>query len=513
MSLSCVNICAGYGADSVLRDVSLELHPGEVLGIRGASGCGKTTLMRVLAGTLAPRDGSVAVDGRTLPAKPTAEMRRAHAAQVTLVQQLPEQQLFAATVYDEVAFGPRNLGVCDAELDARVDEALAAVGLDAQAIGNTSPFAHSGGERRRIAIADMLAMQAPYLLLDEPTAGLDPRGRAQLMARLRACAQAGTGIVVVSHDERALADLCDRVLTLEGGRLTDDVNDINGDSIDECTENADTPMAADPAVNASTFAFGAYRPGFTLAHRLHPAVKIVFCLLFLIAAFVAQGAVALAAVAVTAGIALAASGTMPRQILRSLKPFAWIMLFVLAFNALFTASGAALLQLGPVALTTGGLAFGATSVLRFTLVLLGTSTLMATTSPTQLADGAAILLRPLARAGAHIDDLVLALQLTLRFVPLLSQELARIKAAQEARLADFSAASPFARARAYVPVIVPLFAGALRRSETLALAIQNREYGAHPGTPRTCIRTYPIAGTDIAALAASVALLIAALFL
>ena len=501
MSLTCSNITVLYPeADAcTLHDVSLEVMPGSVIGIVGASGCGKSTLLRVLAGALDAQAGSVEVDGVALGTNPTADELRAHRKTVALVQQRPELQFFATNVFDEVGFGPRNLGLDEAEVARRVTTSLASVGLDPAAVCDTSPFAHSGGEQRRIAIADMLALETPYLLLDEPTAGLDPHARQLLLEHLGQLARNGRGIVIATHDSRVL-DVCDEVFRLTDGSLlpqgSEDAEAASINTVVAQPMDAGRVQAAPKAVS-----FGIYRPGSSLAHLLHPATKLVFCLLFMIAGFIAQRPVALAAAALTALASLTASGSSVRQAFRALKPFRWLMGFVLVFNALFTASGTLLLRAGPVQITSGGLLFGALCVVRFALIMLGTSTLMATTSPTALADGAAALLRPLARFGLRTDDATIAIQLTLRFVPVLIEEFNRIKAAQEARLARFDSPSPLQRARAFIPVITPLFSNALRRSDTLALAMVNREYGAHPAVSRTCLRSYRFDRADLAVLA------------
>ena len=243
--------------------------------------------------------------------------------------------------------------------------------------------------------------------------------------------------------------------------------------------------------------YGAYTRADTFAHSIDPRAKVVFSLLLLVAAFLADRAFELGLVAAVTAATLAAAGIGPARAARTLRPFAWLMAFVLVFNAVFSA---------------GGVAYAAGSVARFALVLLGSSTLMATTSPTELTDAASLLLGPAARLGLRVDDAVLGVSMTLRFVPLVLGEFRRVKAAQEARLARFDQPSPLARARAYVSVMVPLFAGALRRSETLALAIRNREYGAVDAR-RTCIRAYRLAVRDRVAIAAGAALLAAVIAL
>ena len=249
--------------------------------------------------------------------------------------------------------------------------------------------------------------------------------------------------------------------------------------------------------------FGIYHEGDSLAHRLDPRAKIVFVLLYIIAAFLVQSASGLAVVALVAIGVLVASGTGPRGAAAALRPFAWLMLFVLVFDVLFVNEGRALAQAGPVCISVGGIQFALKAVVRFACVLLGTSTLMTTTSPAALADGAALLLAPLQKLGVNTNNAAMALGMTLRFIPVVSEEMARVREAQELRHANFTGGA-VARLRAYVPVIIPLFQGAMRRAETLALAMENREYD--PQGTRTCIRSYRLARADVAVLALGVLL-------
>lgn len=217
MALVCEHVGVSLQGSSraLLTDVSLSVEAGQVVGVAGRSGAGKSTLLRCLSGARLPDVGRVCVDDFELGG--AGGSRRAFAERVALVGQLPERQLFATSVAEDVAFGPRQLGLSDDEVVARVEWALARVGLDAALVGERSPFALSGGERRRVAIAGMLALQTPYLLLDEPTAGLDPGERDRLLACVRELAASGVGVVLVSHDVETLAKLSDDVLLLDKG--------------------------------------------------------------------------------------------------------------------------------------------------------------------------------------------------------------------------------------------------------------------------------------------------------
>lgn len=209
----------GNSPDSIwaLSDVSFAVKPGEFLGIAGHTGSGKSTLVQHMNGILKPTHGRVMVRGLDMADKRSeAELR----GTVGVVFQYPEHQLFAETVYKDVAFGPRNLGLSDDEVDECVHRALSRVGLDFDAVSQKSPFELSGGQQRRVAFAGILAMEPSVLVLDEPAAGLDPAGRRsflQLIARLHK--QEGLTVVMVSHNMDDLAAMCDRVLVMNEGCL------------------------------------------------------------------------------------------------------------------------------------------------------------------------------------------------------------------------------------------------------------------------------------------------------
>ncbi|MBQ9068677.1 MAG: energy-coupling factor transporter ATPase [Eggerthellaceae bacterium] len=200
-----------------LRDVSFVLRDGEFLGIVGHTGSGKSTLVQHMNGLVAPTEGTVLVDGADISDKHAASQAR---ARVGLVFQYPEHQLFAARVFDDVAFGPRNKGCSEDELKGVVRGALELVDMDFDAVRAMSPFELSGGQQRRVALAGVLAMHPDTLVLDEPAAGLDPEGRRELLALIRRLHQEpGSTVVMISHNMDDLAELADRILVLNQGTV------------------------------------------------------------------------------------------------------------------------------------------------------------------------------------------------------------------------------------------------------------------------------------------------------
>jgi len=198
-------------AERALDDVSLSVEPGELVLVLGATGSGKSTLLRLAAGLMGPCEGVASIDGEPLT-------RSSARGTVGLVFQDAESQLFAETVQADVEFGPRNLGADDAAARAAAADALVAVGLDPAAFGARSPFTLSGGEARRAAVAGVLAMRPRYLLMDEPTAGLDASGRRAVSALVRE-ARSRSGVVVVSHTAEEFLGDATRVLLLRRGAV------------------------------------------------------------------------------------------------------------------------------------------------------------------------------------------------------------------------------------------------------------------------------------------------------
>ena len=205
---------------TALDDVSFSVERGEFIGVIGHTGSGKSTLMQHLNGLLKPTSGDVVLDGKSIWADKA--YTRQSRFRVGLVFQYPEYQLFEETVYKDIAFGPKNMGLKAEEIDRRVRDAARLVGLT-EAQLEVSPFDLSGGQKRRVAIAGVIAMEPEVLILDEPTAGLDPASRAAVLENIEAYRRAKNAtIMMVSHSMNDVARLTDRLLVLSGSRLAMD---------------------------------------------------------------------------------------------------------------------------------------------------------------------------------------------------------------------------------------------------------------------------------------------------
>lgn len=202
---------------SAVEGMSLHVGTGEFLGIIGHTGSGKSTLIQHLNGLLKPTSGRILLEGKDIWADPKSI--RSVRFRVGLVFQYPEYQLFEETVYKDIAFGPKNMGLTGEDIDRRVREAAAFVGLDAELL-DKSPFELSGGQKRRVAIAGVIAMEPQVLVLDEPTAGLDPRGRDDILARIQEYHRVrNASVVLVSHSMEEIARNVDRIVVLSDGKV------------------------------------------------------------------------------------------------------------------------------------------------------------------------------------------------------------------------------------------------------------------------------------------------------
>lgn len=464
-----------YGDRPVLTDVSLRVHAGEVVLLAGASGAGKSTLASIAAGLVAPCSGEVRLCGA--PPVP---------GDVGLAFQQPEAQFFLDTVYDEIAYAPRNLSCDEAEVDRRVHAAVRTVGLDEDLL-SSSPFELSGGQARRVALASVLSLDAPAYIFDEPSAALDAKGRAFARRMVEGLSREGRAVLVITHDVDEWAPVSSRVVELADGSLHERGRGATGAASFACDGRVSAPGESPrgdgsshvPSGGAATplTALGGYTPHAPAA-RVDARVKLILLLLATVGVFSAQSPVVLLAWAVVLFGALGAARMRPSRILRAMRPVAIVLAFTLIAN-LVSCDGRAMIELaGPVGLDPAGGLRGLLAVVRIVLLVGFSLVVAASTTGTQLSDACVRLLRPCARWGVPVGPLGTVLSLALRFIPLVSEELNRIRLAQRARGASFDNGTVIERIGVWASVLTPLMIGLFRRADRLAEAMSARCYDA-----------------------------------
>lgn len=223
MSIKLDHVTYTYGVGTpfeknALHETNIEIHEGEFVGIIGHTGSGKSTFVQLLNGLIHPTTGTVTVDGMDLALKTKEAMAVRH--EVGMVFQYPEYQLFEETIAKDIAFGPRNFGLSETEIEERVREAMDFVGLDYKTYADRSPFRLSGGQMRRVAIAGVIAIHPSYLILDEPSAGLDPVGRREIFSEIQAWhKEKDITCILVSHNMEDISRLASRLLVLSHGEV------------------------------------------------------------------------------------------------------------------------------------------------------------------------------------------------------------------------------------------------------------------------------------------------------
>lgn len=464
-----------YGDRPVLTDVSLRVHAGEVVLLAGASGAGKSTLASIAAGLVAPCSGEVRLCGA--PPVP---------GDVGLAFQQPEAQFFLDTVYDEIAYAPRNLSCDEAEVDRHVHAAVRTVGLDEDLL-SFSPFELSGGQARRVALASVLSLDAPAYIFDEPSAALDAKGRAFARRMVEGLSREGRAVLVITHDVDEWAPVSLRVVELADGSLHERGRGATGAASFACDGRVSAPGESPrgdgsshvPSGGAATplTALGGYTPHAPAA-RVDARVKLILLLLATVGVFSAQSPVVLSAWAVVLFGALGAARMRPSRILSAMRPVAIVLTFTLIAN-LVSCDGRATIELaGPVGLDPAGGLRGLLAVVRIVLLVGFSLVVAASTTGTQLSDACVRLLRPCVRWGVPVGPLGTVLSLALRFIPLVSEELNRIRLAQRARGASFDNGTVIERIGVWASVLTPLMIGLFRRADRLAEAMSARCYDA-----------------------------------
>lgn len=269
MSIKLEQVTYTYGAGTpfektALYDTSVEIHEGEFVGIIGHTGSGKSTFVQLLNGLIQPTTGTVTVDGTDISKKTKEVMAMRH--KVGMVFQYPEYQLFEETIAKDIAFGPRNFGLSEQEVEERVREAMDFVGLDYQTYADRSPFRLSGGQMRRVAIAGVIAIHPQYLILDEPSAGLDPIGRREIFSEIqRWHKEKDVTVILVSHNMEDVSQMANRLLVLSHGKIQ-----LDGKPLDIFSTKQDVLQQAGVSVPPATAVLQYLQTrGFAVNDRVH----------------------------------------------------------------------------------------------------------------------------------------------------------------------------------------------------------------------------------------------------
>ena len=592
-------------ANAVLDDFSLRVTSGSTLAVVGRNGSGKTTFAKLLCALLKPEAGSIRVADIELVhanRKERAALRRG----LGFIMQHPERQLFAKTVAQDVAYGPHNQGLSDADVQARVDEALRLVG--AEHLSARDPFTLSGGQQRLVAIAGVLACHPKVLVMDEPTASLDDTARARIRDIIRNLRMRGVTIIMITHDLAMAHALADAIVdfppsniataradtsdatggttniakndarvpvsegagdvsatatgstadnatgseTATGSTADNDVTTGSGSSADNTagniigssdatgsghTTNSNAATNNDAATtNGSTSPSGSTTVNIATTHTAHPHVATgsdtahaadtahardrssrdtppetismsdpdyswissldprakmlgVLALMFTAFAMSTWPQLAVGFVATTA-ITLASRVGLHR-LLASVRVF--LMLFAVSglLNLAVVRDGTPLLHIGGWTITTGGVYVALLYILRFAFVIILGAVVLLTTTPTAMSNAFERLLHPL-RRWIHVQEICLVLSLALRFLPTLVHETVSIRDAQAARGGSIESGGIIKRMHAMCAIVIPVFAGAIRHADNLALALDARCYQEgvrrtqwHPLTMRT----------------------------
>lgn len=269
MSIKLEHVTYTYDAGTpfektALYDTSVEIHEGEFVGIIGHTGSGKSTFVQLLNGLIQPTTGTVTVDGTDISQKTKEVMAMRH--KVGMVFQYPEYQLFEETIAKDIAFGPRNFGLSEQEIEERVREAMDFVGLDYKTYADRSPFRLSGGQMRRVAIAGVIAIHPQYLILDEPSAGLDPIGRREIFSEIqRWHKEKDVTVILVSHNMEDVSQMANRLLVLSHGKIQ-----LDGEPLDIFSTKQDVLHQAGVSVPPATAVLQYLQTrGFAVNDRVH----------------------------------------------------------------------------------------------------------------------------------------------------------------------------------------------------------------------------------------------------
>lgn len=462
---------------AVIDDYSLTVKSGETVAIMGENGCGKSTLVKTMCGLLKANSGNITVHGISVRGKTSKIIRQKLHQTIGYVMQLPEQQLFADTVRNDVSYGPKNFGLKGNALKERVDETLRLLSLEN--LAEKSPFALSGGQQRLVAIAGVLACKPRVLVLDEPTAGLDFEAALRIREILGMLHNQGVTIILITHNLQEVEDLGARLVTLKTR---------NKASNKECStaKNIENTKNKESSAKAKTT---------SLLQSFDPRATLLSCFILMLSAFSITNYIQLAILAfVTFTLTVAAKISFVKLI-ASLHMIIAIFVFSGLLNILAVRTGTVLANIATIPITTDGINYAILFATRFSLVIIIGAVLVLTMSQTTLNESCTRLLSPLRHIGIPTQEIALIMSLALRFLPTLSAEAHSVALAQIARGSSIRDGSFKQRVHAITALIVPGFAGVIRHADTLTLALDARCYT--PGAERTHLHSWKMRIKDV----------------
>lgn len=462
---------------AVIDDYSLTVKSGETVAIMGENGCGKSTLAKTMCGLLKANSGNITVHGISVRGKTSRIIRQKLHQTIGYVMQLPEQQLFADTVRNDVAYGPKNFGLKGNALKERVDETLRLLNLEN--LAEKSPFALSGGQQRLVAIAGVLACKPRVLVLDEPTAGLDFEAALRIRKILGMLHNQGVTIILITHNLQEAENLGARLVTLKTR---------NKASNKECStaKNIENTKNKESSTKAKTT---------SLLKSFDPRATLLSCFILMLSAFSITNYIQLAILAFVTFTLTVAAKIPFVKLIASLHMIIAIFVFSGLLNILAVRTGTVLANIATIPITTDGINYAILFATRFSLVIIIGAVLVLTMSQTTLNESCTRLLSPLRHIGIPTQEIALIMSLALRFLPTLSAEAHSVALAQIARGSSIRDGSFKQRVHAITALIVPGFAGVIRHADILALALDARCYT--PGAERTHLHSWKMRIKDV----------------
>lgn len=478
IEISNLSVSYANSQNPIIRDYSLSVKAGEIVAIMGKNGCGKSTLAKAICALIKYDSGSICVNGIKISEKTSKSQMRGIRKNIGYVMQLPEQQLFAQTVFEDVAYGPKNFGLEGCELRSIVLNALKS--LHIEHLSQKSPFELSGGQQRLAAIAGILACNPKILVLDEPTAGLDFEYAKIVLKILSDLHNKGVTIIVITHDFSEAKALGARIVTLDSRKKKEIQEHAQDEKLENASEN------------------GSENKNKSLLSLFNTRIILISCLILMFSAFSITNFYQLGILALSTLALIFLARISPIKLFLSLHMFIAIFVFSGLFNLLVVHSGRGLFRIGPILITDDGIKFAILFASRFSLVILIGSIIVLTISQTRLTEACASIISPLKSVGLPSQEIALIMSLALRFLPTLAKEAESVALAQIARGGNIKDGSIKKRLQAITSLIVPGFASVIRHANTLGLALDSRCYV--PGAKRTHLHTEKIHIKDFALL-------------